>query len=108
MKKTCIAVIGCGRIADRAHFPVFKRLNSVRVKYACDIIREKAEAKKKELEKWSKIADKQNVSLFKKLTSKNKKETVEEEPKTKLCPYCLSEIPFKATKCAHCTSKIDE
>lgn len=37
MKKTCIAVIGCGRIADRAHFPVFKRLNSVRVKYACDI-----------------------------------------------------------------------
>ena len=48
MKKTCIAVIGCGRIADRAHFPVFKRLNSVRVKYACDIIREKAEAKKKE------------------------------------------------------------
>ena len=62
----------------------------------------------KELEKWSKIADKQNVSLFKKLSSKNKKETVEEEPKTKLCPYCLSEIPFKATKCAHCTSKIDE
>ena len=48
MKKTCIAVIGCGRIADRAHFPVFKRLNSVRVKYDCDIIREKAEAKKRE------------------------------------------------------------
>lgn len=78
------------------------------IKYINKLNKKLEEAKKKELEKWSKIADKQNVSLFKKLSSKNKKETVEEEPKTKLCPYCLSEIPFKATKCAHCTSKIDE
>lgn len=47
-KKYCIAVIGCGRIATNAHFPAFKALGSVYVKYACDIIEAKAEAKKKE------------------------------------------------------------
>jgi large conductance mechanosensitive channel len=25
-------------------------------------------------------------------------------PATKDCPYCLSAVPLKATKCAHCTS----
>ena len=30
------------------------------------------------------------------------------EPTTKKCPYCLSEIPIKATKCAHCTSDLKE
>jgi large conductance mechanosensitive channel len=27
-------------------------------------------------------------------------------PATKDCPYCLSAIPLKATKCAHCTAEI--
>ena len=27
-------------------------------------------------------------------------------PSNKHCPYCLSEIPLKATRCAHCTSDI--
>ena len=27
-------------------------------------------------------------------------------PATKVCPYCLSEVPLKATKCAHCTSDL--
>ncbi len=27
---------------------------------------------------------------------------------TKECPYCLSKIPIKATRCAHCTSEIKE
>ena len=27
-------------------------------------------------------------------------------PTTRGCPYCLSEIPMKATRCAHCTSEI--
>jgi len=34
-----------------------------------------------------------------------------EEPKpadTKECPYCLSTIPIKATRCAHCTSELPE
>ncbi len=29
-----------------------------------------------------------------------------EEPATKTCPYCLSEIPYKAVKCAHCGSDL--
>jgi large conductance mechanosensitive channel len=27
-------------------------------------------------------------------------------PATKDCPYCLTAIPIKATKCAHCTSEL--
>lgn len=45
MSKT-IAVIGCGRIANRAHLPAFEKMGNVRVKYACDIIEEKAIAVK--------------------------------------------------------------
>ena len=29
-----------------------------------------------------------------------------EPPKTKICPFCKSEIPHEATKCAHCTSDL--
>ena len=28
----------------------------------------------------------------------------DEIPKTKKCPYCMSEIPYSATRCPHCTS----
>ena len=28
------------------------------------------------------------------------------EPITKECPYCLSVIPIRATRCAHCTSEL--
>jgi large conductance mechanosensitive channel len=27
-------------------------------------------------------------------------------PTTRDCPYCLSAVPIKATKCAHCTSEL--
>jgi large conductance mechanosensitive channel len=27
-------------------------------------------------------------------------------PTTKECPYCLSSIPIKATRCPHCTSEL--
>ncbi len=30
------------------------------------------------------------------------------EPTTKKCPYCLSEIDIKATRCPHCTSQMPE
>ena len=30
-----------------------------------------------------------------------------EEPTTKLCPFCYSEINSKATKCPHCTSSLE-
>ena len=44
MKK--IAVIGCGRIAINAHFPSLSKIEGVKVKYACDLIEEKAQAMK--------------------------------------------------------------
>ncbi|MBP3464445.1 MAG: large conductance mechanosensitive channel protein MscL [Clostridia bacterium] len=36
-----------------------------------------------------------------------KEEEVYEEPETKICPYCLSEVKYKATRCPHCTSKLE-
>lgn len=30
----------------------------------------------------------------------------EEKPDVKKCPYCLYEIPGKATRCPHCTSQL--
>ena len=44
--KIVIAVIGCGRIAQNAHFPAFSQMDNIRVKYACDLIEEKANAMK--------------------------------------------------------------
>ena len=39
-----LAVIGCGRIADAAHFPALTKIENARIKYACDLIEEKAKA----------------------------------------------------------------
>lgn len=37
-----------------------------------------------------------------------KKEEAPAAPTTKKCPYCLSEIALEATRCPHCTSRMDE
>ena len=39
-------------------------------------------------------------------TLKRKQEAPPAAPTTKECPHCLSTIPIKATKCAHCTSNL--
>jgi len=31
----------------------------------------------------------------------------EPEPTTKECPYCLTSIAIKATRCANCTSSLE-
>ena len=48
---------------------------------------------------------KENVQ---KLTGKDS--NIEENPEstTKLCPFCYSEIDIKATRCAHCTSMLED
>jgi len=37
---------------------------------------------------------------------KRKEEAPAPAPTTKDCPHCLSSIPIKATRCAHCTSQV--
>lgn len=44
MKKHTIAIIGCGRIANHAHLPALSGRTDVTIRYACDLIAEKAEA----------------------------------------------------------------
>ena len=45
------------------------------------------------------------VKAVNKLVSLGKKEEVV-EPKEKECPYCMSKISIKATRCPHCTSQL--
>ena len=59
---TVVAVIGCGRISDMAHFPALSEMQNVRIKYACDILIEKAEEKKAKYPKIEKtVADYKEV-----------------------------------------------
>jgi large conductance mechanosensitive channel len=48
--------------------------------------------------------------LFLIIRSMNRLRRAEEaapaEPTTKECPYCLSAIPIKAVRCAHCTAEL--
>jgi large conductance mechanosensitive channel len=37
---------------------------------------------------------------------KRQPEPVPVTPTTKECPYCLSTVPIKAVRCAHCTSEL--
>lgn len=45
------------------------------------------------------------INRFKK---RNEEPTPTPKSTTKICQYCYSEIPIKATKCAHCTSEVRE
>ncbi len=57
MKKTTIAIIGCGRIANNAHLPALTKLDDVNIKYVCDIISEKAQAVQQKFKCGEVIAD---------------------------------------------------
>lgn len=43
-----------------------------------------------------------------KLVSVGKKKEEPKAPTTKICPYCKSDIPVDAVRCAHCTSELTE
>ena len=58
-----IAVIGCGRIAQGAHFPAFEHIEGLRVKYACDLIEEKAAAMKEKYSFVENVITDYNVAL---------------------------------------------
>ena len=46
------------------------------------------------------------IFLIIKQINRLKKTPPPADPTTKECPQCLSTIPLKATKCAHCTSQV--
>lgn len=60
--------------------------------------------------KMSDLTSKEKEKLNKKFNKKAKNEIPDPtpEPTVKICPYCLSEINYKATRCSHCTSKLDK
>ncbi len=63
----------------------------------------------KYINKFNKKMEAISLGQFDKINKKLGKEKKEEpvpEPTVKVCPYCLSEVPYKATKCAHCTSDL--
>ena len=63
------------------------------------------------LNKIKELGDLAATKLDKKGKFKKHKEEVKEEPKepeTKICPYCLTEVKYHATKCPHCTSELVE
>ena len=60
---TTVAIIGCGRIADMAHLPALSQMDNVRIKYACDIILEKAQQKKEKYPKIENVITDYKVAL---------------------------------------------
>lgn len=47
------------------------------------------------------------VKGINKLRDMSKKEEAAAEPTSKVCPFCKSEIHIEASRCPHCTSKLD-
>ena len=47
------------------------------------------------------------MRVVNKAVNLGKKKEEPKAPTTKECPYCLSQIPIKATRCAHCTSEVE-
>jgi len=43
------------------------------------------------------------INFLRRMAERDKKAA---EPTTKDCPFCLSKIPLRATRCAHCTSEL--
>lgn len=47
------------------------------------------------------------VKVINVLRRNEKKETAPVEATEKDCPYCLSKVPVKASRCKHCTSQLE-
>ena len=58
-----IAIIGCGRIANKHHLVALSEIEEVRIKYACDIIKEKAEKSKADFPKIENVITDYHVAL---------------------------------------------
>jgi large conductance mechanosensitive channel len=47
------------------------------------------------------------IRAINRLQEGHKKKQAEAAPTSKNCPFCFSSIPIQATRCPHCTSKLD-
>ena len=47
-----------------------------------------------------------NERVYDPHSGKAKRQPPAADPTTRDCPYCLTPIPIKASKCAHCTSAV--
>lgn len=47
-------------------------------------------------------------NMTSKIVKKSDDSEEEIEPEEKVCPYCLSNIPYHATKCKYCASDLEE
>lgn len=65
-------------------------------------------ANAKSKESLERLAKKVKIHKKGKKSAEVEEEVVVPEPTTKICPYCLSEINYKATRCPHCTSELEE
>lgn len=69
-------------------------------------------ANKKSKERLEKLAAKaKSVKIKgrgKKADSDAEEDEKDVEPETKLCPFCYTEIAYKATRCPHCTSELEK
>lgn len=81
------------------------------IKYINKLNKKLEQAKLQELSKINKLENRflDKNKIFKKKNGKEPKTTeVIEEPTTKICPYCYSEINILATRCPHCTSELNK
>lgn len=47
------------------------------------------------------------IRAINRLQKSNQEDRLEAAPKTKDCPYCFTSMPIQATRCPHCTSKLE-
>lgn len=69
------------------------------------------------LNKWNKIKElgemaatklDKNGKIIKVKQKKQQEPEPVKEPETKVCPYCLTEIKYHATRCPNCTSELEQ
>lgn len=78
----------------------------IAIKTANSINKRMEKIAKGELDKFNKKT--KRILKNKKEEQKSEKSIeTEETPESKTCPYCFSEINYKATKCPHCTSELE-
>lgn len=77
------------------------------IKYVNRLDKRLEKIKEKERQKIEKLKAKGKFGKRKKDKEIEEQLNAIEEPTTKACPYCFTEIHINATRCPHCTSELD-